>query len=176
LIVLSADHGASEAPEHAQEMRIETGRLPFDYFKKGEDPVSLAVAKRFGRKLISDHSHPYLLGGRLVEAPFQQRIRRNFSPDRSGNVHLVPDPYWFLHSTDEADKMGLPAVTAIHGSPRADDTYVPIFFAGGRLEAQSVSRRVASTDIAPTIAAYLGIKYPSGSVGTPLAEVLGGSD
>ena len=40
----------------------------------------------------------------------------------------------------------------------------------------SRSRRVSPTDIAPTIAAYLGIKYPSGSVGTPLAEVLGGSD
>ena len=26
------------------------------------------------------------------------------------------------------------------------------------------------------LAAYLDIKYPSGSVGTPLAEVLGGSD
>jgi hypothetical protein len=35
---------------------------------------------------------------------------------------------------------------------------------------------VSPTDIAPTIAAYLGIKYPSGSVGTPLEEVLEGAD
>jgi predicted AlkP superfamily pyrophosphatase or phosphodiesterase len=91
-------------------------------------------------------------------------------------VHLVPNHYWFLHSTDEAKKMGIPALAAIHGSPWAYDTYVPIFFAGGKLEPQTVSRRVSPTDIAPTIAAYLGIKYPSGSVGTPLAEVLDGAD
>ena len=72
--------------------------------------------------------------------------------------------------------MGLPAIAAIHGSPWAYDTYVPIFFAGTGLVPRIVSRRVSPTDIAPTIAAYLGIKYPSGSVGTPLAEVLGGAD
>jgi hypothetical protein len=42
------------------------------------------------------------------------------------------------------------------------------------LEAQTISRRVSPTDIAPTIAAYLSVKYPSSSVGTPLAEVLVG--
>jgi len=216
LIVLSADHGAPDAPEHASEVGIDAGRFPFDYFKNNDDPVSRAVAKRFGRHLIADHSHPYLhldeaaiqaagldlveverfvareamkvpgvfyalsrsdiLEGRLVNAPLQEKIRRSFSPGRSGNVHLVPNTYWFLHSNDEADKMGLPAVTAIHGSPWAYDTYVPIFFAGAGLEHRTVSRRVSPTDIAPTIAAYLGIKYPSGSVGTPLAEVLGGAD
>ena len=74
------------------------------------------------------------------------------------------------------NKMGIEAVTAIHGSPWAYDTYVPIFFEGAGLEPQTVARHVAPTDIAPTIAAYLGINYPSGSVGTPLAEVLGGAD
>ena len=217
LIVLSADHGAPEAPETASEIGIAAGRFPFDYFKKNDNPLSRAVEKRFGRSdLIADHSHPYLyldevairearlnlaeverfvareviklpgvfyalsrseiLDGRLANAPLQDKIRRSFSPGRSGNVHLVPNPYWFLHSTDEADKMGLPWVTAIHGSPWAYDTYVPIFFAGAGLDAQTISRRVAPTDIAPTLAAYLGIKAPSGSVGTPLAEVLGGSD
>lgn len=94
------------------------------------------------------------------------------SLDASGNVHLIPNPYWFLHSTDEAHKMGLPGLAAIHSSPWAYDTYVPIFFAGGNLSPRTVARRVSPTDIAATIGAYLGIKYPSGCVGTPLAEVL----
>jgi len=64
---------------------------------------------------------------------------------------------------------------AIHGSPWRYDTFVPIFFAGHRVSAQTVARRVAPTDIAPTIAAYLGIKYPSGSIGNPLVEVLHGA-
>jgi predicted AlkP superfamily pyrophosphatase or phosphodiesterase len=121
-------------------------------------------------------SRSEILDGRLVNAPLQNKIRRSFSPGRSGNVHLIPNPYWFLHSTDEADKMGIPGLAAIHGSPWAYDTYVPIFFAGGSLEARTISRRVAPTDIAPTIAAYLGIKYPSASIGEPLREVLGGAN
>jgi arylsulfatase A-like enzyme len=117
-----------------------------------------------------------ILEGRLLTAPLHEKIRRNFSPGRSGNVHLVQNAYWFLHSTDEADKMGLPAIAAIHGSPWGYDTYVPIFFAGAGLLPRTVSRPVSPTDIAPTIAAYLNIKYPSGSVGTPLPEVFAGEN
>jgi predicted AlkP superfamily pyrophosphatase or phosphodiesterase len=193
LIVFSADHGAPEAPERASEIGIAAGRFAFDYFKKNDNPLSKAVEKRFGRAdLIADHSHPYLYlneaaiaRARLDLAEVEQFIAREaiklpgifYALSRSeileGSVVKAPLQE---HSTDEADKMGLPALAAIHGSPWAYDTYVPIFFAGGKLEAQTISRRVSPVDIAPTIAAYLGIKYPSGSVGTPLPEVLEATD
>jgi hypothetical protein len=32
-----------------------------------------------------------ILEGRLVNAPLQEKIRRSFSPGRSGNIHLVPN-------------------------------------------------------------------------------------
>jgi predicted AlkP superfamily pyrophosphatase or phosphodiesterase len=117
-------------------------------------------------------SRSELLEGRYADSPIQRQIRRNFHPDRSGAIHLVQDQYWFLHSTDEAARMGLSGLAAIHGSPWAYDTYVPIFFAGHTVPAQTITRRVATTDVAPTIAAYLGIKPPSGSIGNPLEEVL----
>ena len=113
-----------------------------------------------------------LLAGRVVNSPMQRLIRNSFHPVRSGNIHMVPEAYWFLHSTDEAQKMGLDGIAAIHGSPWTYDTYVPIFFAGHRLQGRSVARRVGPHDIAPTLSAYLGIKPPSGSIGTPLAEVV----
>jgi hypothetical protein len=113
-----------------------------------------------------------LLAGRITESPVQNQIRRSFHPTRSGNIHMIPEQYWFLHSTEEAEKMGIEAIAAIHGSPWAYDTYVPIVFAGNGVPAQKVSRRVAPTDIAATLAVYLGVKPPSGSVGTVLIEVL----
>jgi predicted AlkP superfamily pyrophosphatase or phosphodiesterase len=113
-----------------------------------------------------------LLAGRFADSPIQRQIRNNFNPGRSGNVHLVPEAYWFLHSTDEAQKMGLESIAAIHGSPWAYDTYVPVIFAGHGLKRATVSRRVGPHDIAPTIAAYLGIKPPSGAIGNPLPEVI----
>ncbi len=112
-----------------------------------------------------------LLTGQFVNSVMQRQIRRNFHPERSGAIHLVPDQYWFLHSTDEAAKMGLDGVTAIHGSPWSYDTYVPVFFAGHRVSAQVVGRYVETVDIAPTLASYLDIKMPSGAVGAVLEEV-----
>lgn len=212
LIVLSADHGAPEAPEYMGAQGLSTGRFAFDWFKT-EGPLREALQKKYGRDdLISGHSHPYLylnleaissagldpgdverfvaeklieipgiayamtrgdlLAGRITESPVQNQIRRSFHPTRSGNIHMVPEQYWFLHSTEEAEKMGIGSIAAIHGSPWAYDTYVPIFFAGSGVPAQIIGRRVAPTDIAATLAAYLGIKPPSGSVGTVLTEVL----
>jgi hypothetical protein len=43
---------------------------------------------------------------------------------------------------------------------------------GNGVPAQTISRLVGPHDIAATIAAYLEIKPPSGSVGVPLVEVL----
>lgn len=113
-----------------------------------------------------------LLAGRITESSVQNQIRRSFHPTRSGNVHLVPEHYWFLHSTEEAEKMGIGSIAAIHGSPWVYDTFVPIFFAGHRVPAQVIGRQVSPTDITSTLAAYIGVKYPSGSVGTVLTEVL----
>jgi predicted AlkP superfamily pyrophosphatase or phosphodiesterase len=113
-----------------------------------------------------------LLAGRITASPVQNQIRRSFHPIRSGNIHMIPEQYWFLHSTEEAEKMGIGSIAAIHGSPWAYDTYVPIFFAGNGVPARKISRRVAPTDIAPTLSAYLGIKPSSGSVGSVLIEVI----
>jgi len=211
LIVLSADHGAPEAPEYMAELGLSTGRFAFDWFKT-EGPLTQALKDKFGRAdLVSSHSHPYLylnleavssaglnlaevehfvatelikipgiayaltrtdlLLGRITESPVQNQIRRSFHPKRSGNIHMVPEHYWFLHSTEEAEKMGIESIAAIHGSPWAYDTYVPIFFAGHGIPAQIIERRVSPTDIAATITSYLGVKPPSGSVGTMLWEI-----
>ncbi len=212
LIVLSADHGAPEAPEYMESFGMDAGRYPFDAFRK-PSPLTEALERRFGRgDLIASHSHPYLyldleavresgldvaevervladellklpgiayaltrsdlLAGRVADSPVQNQIRRSFHPTRSGSVHMVQEQYWFLHSTEEAKQMGIVAFAALHGSPWVYDTYVPIFFAGHRVPAQTLARRVAPSDIAATLAAYLGIKPPSGSIGTPLVEVL----
>jgi predicted AlkP superfamily pyrophosphatase or phosphodiesterase len=212
LIVLSADHGGPEAPEHVSSIGIAAGRFSFDHFKVPNE-LTAALQTRFGRDdLILTHSHPYLyldyaairdaqldpalverflaeeaikipgityamsrselLSGRFADSPLQRQIRRSFHPGRSGAVHLVQDQFWFMHSTDEAAKLGLTGLAAIHGSPWVYDTYVPIFFAGHGVPARTISRRVATTDIAPTLAALLRIRPPSACLGDPLLEAL----
>ncbi|MEN8133265.1 MAG: alkaline phosphatase family protein [Pseudomonadota bacterium] len=106
-----------------------------------------------------------LLRGEIANTPIMHMLQRAFHPRRSGNVLIVQEPFWFLHPQASG-------YAAMHGSPYSYDTYVPIMFSGPGIGPRYVSRKVAPADIAPSIAAYLGIKPPSGSVGDVLSEVL----
>jgi arylsulfatase A-like enzyme len=49
---------------------------------------------------------------------------------------------------------------------------VPIIFSGQGIDAQQVYRLVHPVDVAPTIAALLGMTAPAAAKGSPLVEVL----
>jgi hypothetical protein len=72
---------------------------------------------------------------------------------------VVFEPHSLLHDAD-----GMPSVIS-HGSPWRYDTYVPVL-RGGSLSAWRIY------DVAPTSAAVVGVKPPSGARGVPLVEVL----
>lgn len=60
----------------------------------------------------------------------------------------------------------------MHGSPWRYDTHVPIIFAGPGIKAQKVHRLVHPVDVAPSLAAALGMSPPAAAQGEPLQEVL----
>jgi arylsulfatase A-like enzyme len=91
-------------------------------------------------------------------------VQRNFHPERSGDIYLAQNPYWFLYEKG--------AIAVMHGSPWRYDTYVPILFAGPGIIPRTTHRLVHPVDIAPTLAAFLGLKPPAGARGVPLVEVL----
>jgi hypothetical protein len=95
-----------------------------------------------------------------------EAVMYNFNADRSGDIYVVFQPHWFV-----ADFDGL-SVASAHGSPWTYDSFVPVIFAGPGIEPARVTRRVHTVDVAPTIAAYLGAKPPSGATGLPLPEAL----
>lgn len=101
----------------------------------------------------------------LPDTYINRSVRNNFHPKRSGDIHIVFKPNWFINGFD-----GL-TVAATHGSPWNYDTYVPIVFAGAGIKAKHVARRVHTVDIAPTLSNFIKIRPPSGSVGQVLTEV-----
>ncbi len=103
----------------------------------------------------------------LPDTRMIRSILNNFHPRRSGDIYLVFEPDVFINDFNSL------VVASAHGSPWRYDTFVPVIFAGAGLPAARVSRPVTPYDIAPTLAAYLNVKPPSGSIGTPLPEVLG---
>ena len=107
-----------------------------------------------------------LARGNVPDMPLYRSVLENFSPTRSGDVFVVFEPNWFINDFD-----GL-TVAATHGSPWRYDTFVPIVFAGAGVPVQRVYRKVRAVDVAPTLAALLGTKPPSGAAGNVLQEVL----
>jgi len=105
--------------------------------------------------------------GHLPNTPMMRAVLNNFHPKRSGDIYLVFEPNVFINDFD-----GL-TVASTHGSPWSYDTFVPIIFAGADLLPVTVTRPVTPYDIAHTVAVYLGVKSPSGSIGKPLPEVVG---
>jgi hypothetical protein len=103
--------------------------------------------------------------GNLPQTPLYEAVRNNFYAKRSGDIYIVFEPNWFINDFD-----GL-VVASSHGSPWGYDTYVPLVFAGAGIEAEHVTRKVHTVDIATTLSAYLGIKPPSGAFGEVLPEV-----
>lgn len=106
-----------------------------------------------------------LLAGALTDTPILRKLQRAFHPELSGSVLIIQDQFWYLYPNAEE-------FAAMHGSPYAYDTWVPVMMAGPGIPQQVVSRPVAPEDIAITVATYMGTKPPSGSVGRVLHEVL----
>lgn len=106
-----------------------------------------------------------MLAGKFPDLPLLRKMKLVFHPERSGNILVVQQPFWFLYHVHDQD-------SAMHGAPYSYDNHVPVFFVGAGIKNQEVYRLVRPRDIAATIALKLGIQAPSGSSGTPLIEAL----
>jgi predicted AlkP superfamily pyrophosphatase or phosphodiesterase len=107
-----------------------------------------------------------LQNNQVEDSPLTQSVLHNFNHKRSGDIYIVFTPDVFINDFD-----GL-IVSSTHGSPWRYDTHVPVIFAGNGLKAAQISESITPYDIAPTLSAIVGAKYPSGAIGKPLGAVL----
>lgn len=89
-------------------------------------------------------------------------LQNGYNQERSGDVLLVLKPGLISYST----------TGSTHGSPYNYDTHVPLLFYGKGIKNGATNTRTEIPDIAPTIAALLGIAFPSGATGNPIPQVL----
>ncbi len=103
-----------------------------------------------------------LSGARAVE-PLFAAMEKSWHPDVSGDVQYTLKPHWMF---------GVRAIGAVHGSPYDYDNHVPLLFYGPPWIGKGrVDRRVEVVDIAPTLAALLGITPPATAEGRALPLV-----
>jgi predicted AlkP superfamily pyrophosphatase or phosphodiesterase len=133
---------------------------------KGIDPAQAeAAAAEAIRKvpgIYAAYTRAQLLDGRMLDNDIAQRVVRSFHPKVSGDVIVVPDPFWVPGR--------LTGTT--HGSPYAYDTSVPLLLAGAGIKPGRYTQRVSTLDIAPTLSDLLGILQPSGCEGHILSPAL----
>jgi arylsulfatase A-like enzyme len=103
-----------------------------------------------------------LMHRQAMASTIDDYVARSFFPERGPDVYVVLKPYWL---------MGGGSGTS-HGSPYNYDTHVPLIFFGEDIKPGVYTDRVGISDVAPTLAAYLHIQQPSGSVGHVLASVV----
>ncbi len=92
----------------------------------------------------------------------QKQILNGYYPGRSGNVILIPKPFYF----EEGDPVG-------HMTGYAYDRTVPLILMGSRIKPGVYSQDAEVTDLAPTLAFLLGTIPPSLSEGRVLSEAIG---
>lgn len=201
LVVFTADHGVSPVPKVNNDRKMPGGWLSMaDYsakisarltekFGKGDwiksdaygfiylnyttiakNDLERTEVRRFAAEAARLLPHiarvatrDDLLSGYEAADFVGRAMQLGFYAPRSADLELLPEPYFIF---------GNPPGTT-HSTPYGYDNHVPLIFYGAGVKAGVHYEPVRVNDIAPTLAAILGVETPSGAVGRILPEIVG---
>ncbi len=83
------------------------------------------------------------------------RIQNGYSAIRSGDFQILLEPYWMFGRNQGTN----------HGTGYHYDTHVPLLWYGWKIKHGESSVETSVTDIASTIADWMNIETPNGSIG-----------
>ena len=107
------------------------------------------------------HTAPADTAVRATRQRFLEMFARAYFPGRTGQLLVVPRKGDFITRPD-------PYYTQMHGTPWPYDVDIPLMFTGPAVKAGRYSMAAAQQDIAPTLAAALGVKMPPTATGHAL--------
>jgi predicted AlkP superfamily pyrophosphatase or phosphodiesterase len=204
IIAVTGDHGVAPVPEYARSKGFDAARLPgrevvdaankalgarfgegkwvagfvndqlyLDQALIAAKKVSPSEAERVAGEaalsvagVVNYFTRTQLVEGRMPRGPIARRVGNGFFRGRSGDVWLVTKPFCFFVEGD------LPTT---HGSAYNYDTHVPVILFGGGVRPGRYNAECSPSDIAPTLAAMLGVEPPSNLTGRVLVEALAGT-
>ena len=137
------------------------------------DPKASGIDLLVATELVANYLQPkegmaqvfsrsMLRQGAYGETGIKGMIIRGYNPKRSGDVAFELEPGWITGGGTQG---------TTHGSSFTYDTHVPALFYGWGIGKGTSSAYHPITDIAPTIATLLKIKFPNGCTGQPITEV-----
>jgi predicted AlkP superfamily pyrophosphatase or phosphodiesterase len=197
VLALTSDHGVAAHPEQIQAEGQDAGRIPLAQLK---DRLDKAIAGEIGpgsHVATILYTDIYLAAGVLEKLrakagaleriltlvrntpgvaaafstdqlrdpaaatdPVARAAALSHFPGRSGQLVMVPKPNWLTT-----------AAGTTHGSANEYDQRVPLLLYGAGIRPGSYDRAVTPADVAPTLAALVGLAMPEAE-GRPLAEAI----
>ena len=198
-LFLTADHGAVQVPAYLQSQKIPAGYFDKKAFRsKLED----ALNTKFGtsglirnisnNQIFLNHEKTISIEEDIddVQEFIAQEIIHYTHIDKvytaetlattqftTGIAALLQNGFHQRHSGDvifvlEPAVISYHKTGSTHGSGMSYDTHVPLLFYGYGINKGATYMKTEVIDIAPTIAALLGIEFPNGCTGHPLDSVL----
>ncbi len=184
-----ADAGVLHLPELQE--RIEKAVEPFNYAKPAVARISgsdIYFAPGVYDKLQQDHAAlQVVLDAALAQpgvaavyraeelrdrpatqSPVHRAMANSYFPGRSGDLFILPKPYWLLDGTPTGKQR---SYGTGHGVPYNYDQHVPVLLMGFGIQPGQYFQPITPADIAPTLAALCGITLSSRD-GHVLAEAL----
>lgn len=145
------------------------GQLYLNYSTAAKNNSDIAVVRKFAAEAARALPHvarvftrdDLLRPGTAVDS-VGRAVQLGFYGPRSADLVLVPEPYYMFYSP--------PGTT--HATPYSYDNHVPLIFFGPGIRTGMHYEPVTINDVAPTLAAILGVETPSGAAGRILAEIL----
>ncbi len=198
VVVFSSDHGVAPKPEELMKRGIPAGRFSRAEVYQA---IEAALSEKYGpgkwilgnaelapyldRELLRQR-HAVLAEAEEIAAdavrklPYIFRVytstqlehesfagdpigilmQRGYYRGRAADLFIVQKPYWLASQSGTS-----------HGTPFSYDTHVPVIFFGSGIRAGLYHENIRTADIAPTLAALLGVNTPSGSVGRVLPVI-----
>jgi predicted AlkP superfamily pyrophosphatase or phosphodiesterase len=103
-----------------------------------------------------------------TQSPSLRAFANSYFPGRSGDLFILPKPYWLLDGTPNGKQR---SYGTGHGVPYNYDQHVPVLLMGFGIQPGEYFQAITPADIAPTFAALCGITLASRD-GHVLAEAL----
>jgi arylsulfatase A-like enzyme len=201
IVAVTGDHGVAPIPEYAKAIGFDAERLApavvseaanqaltarfgegkwvqafvndqlyLDQKLIAQRKASPAEAERVAgeaalgtRGVVDVFTRSQIVEGRMPDNPITHRVANGFNRKRSGDVWVITKPFSFFVEG------GLPTT---HGSAYNYDTHVPVIFFGSGVRTGRYNSACTPSDIAPTLAALLGVEQPSNRVGRVLVEAI----
>ncbi len=93
-----------------------------------------------------------------TQSPAQRAMAYSYFPGRSGDLFILPKPYWLMDGTPLGTRR---SYGTGHGEPYNYDQHVPVLLMGFGIQPGQYFQPITPADIAPTFAALCGITLAS---------------